>query len=209
MGLEAIDTIGNLASGQVSIGAGTTSSIMSWITNILWATIIIGGIFFMFYIFMVYKYKIPVITVTRTGWKFKNIRVKRVKEKGGSDFKYKLLIKKKTIPISENTSDFYIENTKGDYIPATFENFGKINKIKPSNMDFWLTTQLKESEAIYRDESFWDKNKSIIVSFVLITFAFVAIILIMEQMQSITSGLAGVADAFQNGQINLVIPPGN
>lgn len=205
---DVFNTLNNVGNGDLTAVVPQSSGLLNYLPNIIFGVIILGGIFFALYVFLIYKEKIPVIKITRNGLIPKSIRVKRLKEKNGVDFRYKILFKNKKIPITSSPDQIYIEDVKGNFIPSKINQYDKLVSIDTTDIDFWLTNEIRESDKIYNNESFWEKNKQIIISMILITFSLVAIILILEKMKDITAGLNAVADAFRNGQIILSVPAG-
>jgi len=186
-----------------------SSQILDYVVLGLELAVILGALLFLIFVVMNYKHKINIMKMTPNGYKMITKRCMRKKEKGTNEFRYKIFMSKKFVPITDNPNQFYIEDLKGNFTPTSVENYKDSLKMKPASLDFWLANQIQESNAIYKaEESFWERNKSIIVSFVLITFAFVCIILILEQMAEITTGLNAVADAFSKGKVVLSVPAG-
>lgn len=134
----------------------------------------------------------------------------RKKETEGTEtaFRYKLFGKNITVPITESPEDIYIMDLKGNFIPSKIDNFDKLIKVKPADIEYWYINQQREASATYGESSFWDKYGVVLTGAVMLIIMLIAIVIIMSKLQDITTGLNSVADAFRQGKIVLTMPQG-
>jgi len=172
--------------------------------------IVMGGIGMFLFILSKYKTKIPVIEITRNGLLLKHVRVMRKKETEGTEtaFRYKVFGKNITVPITENPQDIYIMDLKGNFIPSQIDDFDKLVKVKPADIEYWYINQQREASSTYGNTSFWDKYGIVVTGAVMLIIMLIAIVIIMSKLQDITVGLNNVADAFRTGKIVLSLPQG-
>ena len=157
--------------GEINIGfLDTLLGQLSGAAMVIFYLVLVGGILFVSYLFLSYKYKVLIFELRGD----KMVRIKKDRAKFYTDKgteKYKLFWAKKNFMFPGHRrmyvagkKDFFIlfKGDDSNYHPVSFTNPSGSLEVVPYPNLLWIGNKIEETEKMYAKESFWNKYGTII-----------------------------------------------